>query len=89
MLEKILVIDQIEILRDGTLQVREADLIMEDGEEIAKTYHRHVLTPGDDLNGEDERVVAVAGVIWTAEVIEAYQLANPLPEPEEAPEDEQ
>ncbi|GAG96712.1 unnamed protein product, partial [marine sediment metagenome] len=49
MLEKITVIDQIEVTRDGTIQVRRADLIIEDGVEIAKTYHRHVLNPGDEF----------------------------------------
>ena len=52
-LEKLSVIDQIEITRNGNIQVRRANLIIEDGEEIAKTYHRHVLSPGDDLTGQD------------------------------------
>ncbi len=73
MLEKKSVIDQIEITRDGCVQIRRADLIIEDGKEIAKTYHRHVLSPGADLTGQDERVAAVAGAVWTPEVIEAYQ----------------
>lgn len=88
MLEKILVVDQIEISRDGTLQIREANLIMEDGEEIAKTYHRYVLIPGADLAGEGARIVAVAGAVWTPQVIEDYIAAHP-PEPEGPPEDEQ
>lgn len=73
MIKKITVIDQIEITRHGNIQVRHADLILEDGVEIAKTYHRHVLAPGDDLSGEDERVVAVSNAVWTPEVIETYQ----------------
>ena len=59
MLEKLSVIDQIEVIRNGNIQVRRANLIIENGEEIAKTYHRHVLCPGDDLTGQDERVAAV------------------------------
>ncbi len=73
MLEKKLVIDQIEVLRSGTIQVRRADLIIEDGKEIAKTYHRHCLAPGDDLAGQDERVSAVAQAVWTPEVIKEYK----------------
>jgi len=72
MLEKLSVIDQIDVMRDGSLHVRRADLIMEDGEEIAKTYHRNVLHPGDDLAEQDEKVVAVAGAVWTSEVIKDY-----------------
>lgn len=88
MLEKLEVIDQIGILRDGTLQVRKANLIMEDGKEIAKTYHRYVLHPGTDLNRQNERIIAVADAVWTAEVIAAYEEAHPPPE-EEPPEDDE
>ncbi len=73
MLKKELVIDQIEVTRNGDIQVRKADLIVENGEEIAKTYHRHVLHPGDDLTGQDKRVIAVAEAVWTPEVIKEYK----------------
>lgn len=73
MLKKESVIDQIEITRCGNIQVRRADLIIEDGKEIAKTYHRHILSPGDDLTGQDERVAAVARAVWTPEVIKEYK----------------
>jgi hypothetical protein len=46
---------------------------LRDGTEIAATYHRHVLSPGDDLTNEDPRVVAIAEATWTPEVISAYQ----------------
>ena len=67
------VIDQIEVTRNGSVQVRRADLILKDGAEIGKTYHRHALSPGDDLANEDAKVVAVAQAAWTPEVIEAYK----------------
>ena len=73
MLEKLSVIDKIEILEDGQIQVRRADKIMEDGVEIAKTYHRHVLAPGDDVTGQDKRVSDVAGVVWTADIVKEYK----------------
>ena len=73
MLKKESVIDQIEVIRNGNIQVRRANLIMEDGVEIAKTYHRHVLCPGDDLIGQDERVKAVAEAVWTPEVIKEHE----------------
>lgn len=71
------------------IQVRQITRIMEDDIEIGKTYHRHILNPGDDLKGQDKRVVAVAEAVWTPAVIEAYLAAHPPPEPEELPEDEQ
>ena len=58
------VIDKIEILEDGQIQVRRADTVLRDGVEIAKTYHRSVLAPGDDLTNQDPRVVAVAHAVW-------------------------
>ena len=76
MLEKQSVIDQIGITRHGNVQVRRANLIIEDGEEIAKTYHRHVLCPGDDLTGQDKRVADVANAVWTSEVIAAYNASK-------------
>lgn len=73
MLEKKLVVDEIGVTRDGSLQIRHANLIIEDGAEIAKTYHRNVLHPGDDLNGQDDKIIAVAGAVWTSLVIKAYK----------------
>ena len=73
MLKKLSVIDQIDVMRDGSLHVRRADLIMENKIEIAKNYHRNVLHPGDDLNGQDDKIVAVAGAVWTTKVIKDYK----------------
>lgn len=71
------VIDQIEVTRQGFVQVRRANLVLRDGVEIAKTYHRHSLAPGDDLSNEDAKVVAIAQAAWTPEVIAAYQASIP------------
>ena len=55
--------DLIEIV--GTnIQVRTATIIKEDDTEISRTYHRHVLAQGDDLTGQDPKVVAIANAIW-------------------------
>lgn len=72
-LSKVVVIDQIEVLESGHIQVRQATKIMEDGKEISKTYHRHVLSPGDSLEGQDARVIAIAKAVWTPEVVQAYK----------------
>jgi len=72
-LEEKSVVDKIEVLLLGQIQVRRRDQVLKDGVEIAATYHRHVLSPGDDLTNEDPRVVAIAEATWTPEVIATYQ----------------
>ena len=72
-LEEKSVVDKIEVLLAGQIQVRRRDQVLKDGVEIAATYHRHVLSPGDDLTDQDPRVVAIAEATWTEEVIAAYQ----------------
>ena len=72
-IEKLVVIDQIEVLESGHIQVRQATKIIEDGKEIGKTYHRHVLSPGDDLKKQDARVAAIANAVWTEEVVKTYE----------------
>jgi DNA-binding transcriptional LysR family regulator len=66
-------VDQITVTEDGTVLYREATRIMEDGNELSKTYHRSSLTPAQDLTGVPANVVAICNVAWTAEVIAAYQ----------------
>lgn len=72
-LEKLIVVDQIEVTQFGYIQVRQATKIMEDGKEISKTYHRHVLSPGDSLDGQAARVQAIAKAVWTDEIVAAYK----------------
>ena len=72
-LEEKSVVDKIEVLLAGQIQVRRRDQVLKDGTEIAATSHRHDLSPGDDLTGQDPRVVAIAEATWTPEVIAAYQ----------------
>jgi len=67
------VIDQITVTENGIVLYREATCIIKDGEQIAQTYHRSSLTPGQDLTGQPANVVAICNAAWTAEVISAYQ----------------
>ena len=67
------VIDQITVTENGTVLYREATRIMEDGNELSKTFHRSSLIPGQDLTGIPANVVAICNVAWTPEVIAAYQ----------------
>ena len=69
-------IDKIEVVGLGLIQVREAKTIMREGVEVAKTYHRWSLAPGQDLTGQPTNVVAIATAAWTPEVIAAYQQAQ-------------
>ena len=66
-------IDQITVTENGIVLYREATRILKDGNEIAKTYHRSSLTPGQDLTGQPANVVAICNVAWTPAVIAAYQ----------------
>jgi DNA-binding transcriptional LysR family regulator len=67
------VVDQVTVTENGTVLYREATRVVEDGNEIAKTFHRTSLTPGQDLTGVPENVAAICNVAWTEAVITAYQ----------------
>lgn len=75
MLEKIEIVDRIEVIENGCVQVRTKTAIMEDGKQISGTFNRHVVVPGADYAGEDARVQAICAATHTAEVIAAYQAA--------------
>ena len=74
-LEKTSKVDRIEVLENGCVQVRTATNITENGNVISTTYHRHVVAPGADYSGEDERVQAICTATHTPDVIEAYKAA--------------
>jgi len=76
MLEKIVSVDLIEVVENGTLQVRTKTAIKEDGVEISSKFHRHVVVPGADYSAEDAKVQAIAASIHTPEVIAAYEAAQ-------------
>ena len=72
MLKKRIVYDH-SITEWGHIQVRRITRIMEDGKEISKTYHRHVLSPGDNTDNQDERSKKIAKAVWTPKVIATYK----------------
>ena len=81
-LTKETVVDKIEVLELGHIQVRTTTRVLEDGVQLSQSYHRHVLVPsvktgdtwGDtDISGEDARVQAIATATWTSAVKTAYQ----------------
>lgn len=76
MIAKQIVIDQITVVENGAVFYREATRIIEDGKVLTQTYHRTSLTPGQDLTGQPEKVVAICNAAWTPEVIAAYEAAQ-------------
>jgi hypothetical protein len=75
-LSKIVVVDRIEAVENGCVQVRTKTSIMEDGKQISGNFHRHVVAPGDSYSGEDARVQAICVATHTPEVIAAYRAAS-------------
>jgi hypothetical protein len=73
MLEKVISVDLIEVVENGSLQVRTKTAIKEDGKEISSKFQRHVVAPGADVSAEDAKVQAIAASIHTPAVIAAYQ----------------
>jgi len=74
-LDKNIIIDLIEVTSSGCVQVRTRTTIMEDGNLISSTFHRHVIAPGDDYSAEDASVQVICNAKHTAEVISAYKAA--------------
>ncbi len=66
-----------------SVQVRTDTVVMEDGEELSRKYHRHALNCGtlDDsdnlvdtvITGEHAEVQAVCNAVWTDDVKNAYK----------------
>lgn len=82
-LEKIEVVDRIETLENGCVQVRTKTAIMENGAQISGTYHRHVVAPGDDYSQEDPRVQAICAAVQTPEVVAKYKESQQVLTPAE------
>ena len=72
-LEKVQIVDRIEVVENGCIQVRTKTSIKEDGVEISNKFSRHVVAPGDDYSAEDARVKAICAAMHTPEVIAAYK----------------
>tara|TARA_R110000803_G_scaffold207752_1_gene275875 strand:- start:224 stop:502 length:279 start_codon:yes stop_codon:yes gene_type:complete len=82
-LTKETIVDKIEVLEKGQVQVRTATRVMEDGVELSSSFHRHVVVPSTktgeswvttDISNEDVRVQAICNATWTDEVETAYQV---------------
>ena len=72
-LSKETTIDQITVTKNGIVLYREATCVMQDGEQLSKTYHRSSLVPEQDLTDVPAKVVDICNVAWTPEIIAAYK----------------
>ena len=81
-LTKETIVDKIEVIENGIVQVRTATRVLEDGVELSSSFHRHHLEPSckdsgswadTDISGQDARVQAIATATWTSAVKTAYQ----------------
>jgi hypothetical protein len=72
-LEKQIVVDQIEVLENGCVQVRTCTRVIEDGVVLSNSFHRHVVVPGADYSQEAQKVKDICALIQTPEVVSEYQ----------------
>ena len=81
--------DKIEVVNKWNIQIRTASIIKEDGVELTRSFHRHVLTPGKldasdnlvdtDISGQDSDVQAICNAAWTTQIkadYKAFLIAN-------------
>ena len=66
-------IDRIEVVENGTVQVRQATIITDEGNQVSRTYHRWCIAPGEDYSTQEQQVQDICKVAHTPEVIAAYQ----------------
>ena len=54
------------------VQCRQATVISEDGVELSRTFHRSVISPGDDVSNESAETQALVAAVHTQEIKDAY-----------------
>ena len=64
---------KIEVNENYSIGVRRADIVLKDGNEVGRTYHRVCYMPGSDVTAEPEEVQAVTAAVWTPKVVAAYK----------------
>jgi hypothetical protein len=67
--------DKIEAINVGdwsVIQVRTKTAIIEDGNELSSSFHRHVVAPTDDLTNESTEVQNIANAVFTQDMKDAY-----------------
>ena len=72
-LSKVITEDKIEIVGEfKAIQIRTKTAVLEDGVELSSSFHRHVVTAGDDYSNESAEVQAICEIVHTDAVIAAY-----------------
>ena len=72
-LEKEIKYDKVEIVGEyKAVQCREATIVSEDGKELSRSFHRHVLHPDSDISGEPQEVQDICAAVWSDEVKQAW-----------------
>jgi hypothetical protein len=66
-------IDRVEVVSEWNIQVRKATIVERDGQFVARTFHRWVLTPDMDISDQEQKVKDIANAAWTPEVRQAYE----------------
>ena len=84
-LEKKQVIGEMTVGQLCDISVRTDTVIIDEGVEVSRAFHRHVVAPGDDVSGEADSVQSTVNALWTPEVIAAWEAAHPAPTPEPEP----
>jgi hypothetical protein len=70
------IVDLIEVLENGSVQVRTKTVILEDNVEISSKFRRHVVVPSDDYSAEDAKVQAICKAVHTKDVVAAYKASQ-------------
>ena len=72
-LDKQVLIDRIEVVENGIVQVRQATIITENGNQLSRTFHRWCIVPSQDYSDQEQQVQDICKVTHTPEVIAAYK----------------
>jgi len=72
-LSKVITQDKIEVVGEFKhVQVRTKTAVLEDGVELSSSFHRHVVSAGDDYSNESAEVQAICAAVHTDAVVAAY-----------------
>jgi len=72
-LEQINIVDKIEVVENGSVQVRVSNRVVDGTTLIAESFSRHVIAPGQDYSKEDVKVQAICAAVHTSETVSAYK----------------
>lgn len=67
----------------GRMRIKRVDLILKDGEEVSRRYHRHVINPDSDISNATAEIKAITKAFWTKEVKDKWKEEKEKTEKEE------